>query len=277
VEVHVSYNSDITLVEKLLLGTAEAHPHVIKNPLSFVRVEEFAESGVKMKLWYWIRDARDMLQVRADLLKEAKLMFDRNGVEIPYPYRTLVYKTDLPKERSISERDYTIVKNYFSLGQVIIPPGAEEPSPTGDGHLLVPLGIVPFSQTDLPVLFNLAEHLDKEIELLYMYGPRRATTKQSLLMPDSGSGTGKGKGKGVEVIEDIVQKGEEAGIRISGREKAGDIEKLLLMSLEDTRPMAVVFTFPLEMLQRATGKDLLAIVEEAGVPVILLYTAIINA
>jgi len=274
VAVSISFGSDVSLVEKILLETAAAHPHVIKNPMAFARVEEFGESGINMKLWYWIRDARDMRQVRADLLRDIKIRFDEGGVEIPYPYRTVVYKTDLPRERKLSERDFTTVKNYSSLGQIIIPPGAVEPSSTTDGNLLIPLGVVPFSQMDLPVLFKLAEHLEKEIDLVYLYGPRREPARQSLLTAVDPKPS---KGKGADIIDDIVQKGREAGIRISGIEKAGQVEKVLLKAIEETTPSAVVFTFPQEMLQKATGKNLIALVEGSGVPVILLYTGIINA
>jgi small-conductance mechanosensitive channel len=31
-----------------------------------------------------------------DLLESVKKRFDKEGVEIPFPYRTLVYKKDLP-------------------------------------------------------------------------------------------------------------------------------------------------------------------------------------
>jgi len=275
VDVSISYGSDIVLVEKILLEAAAGHSHVIKNPMAFARVEAFGESGVNMKLWYWIRDARDKRQVRGDLLKDIKYRFDGAGIEIPFPYRTVVYKKDLPEEKKLSTRDFTIVKNYSSLGQIIIPAGAEEPSPKIEGHLLIPLGIVPFSQTDLPVLFNLADHLDKEIELVYLYGSRRAHVKPSILTAVDPEPS---KGKGAAIIADIVQKGREAGIRVMGVEKVGQVDKVLLKKIQDTKPSAVIFTFPQEMLMKATGKDLIAMVlEEAGIPVILIHTAIITA
>jgi small-conductance mechanosensitive channel len=33
-----------------------------------------------------------------DLLKSVKERFDREGIEIPFPYRTIVYKKDLDPE-----------------------------------------------------------------------------------------------------------------------------------------------------------------------------------
>ncbi len=274
VDVSISYGSDIALAEKVMLAAANDQPHVIKNPMAFVRVEAFGESSVNMKLWYWVRDARDMRQVSGDLMKAIKNGFDEAGVEIPYPYRTLVYKTDLPEPKKLEERDFTIVKNYSSMGQVIIPPGAVEPSSDTSGDLLIPLGVVPFSQSDLPVLFNLAEHLGKDLNLVYLYGPRRERAKQSLLTAVDPTPR---KGKGSDIIDDIVRKGREAGVKVYGTEKAGQADKVLMMVAGETKPGAVVFTFPQDLLQKATGKDLFNIVLEEGIPVILIYTAIINA
>ena len=48
---------------------------------------------------FWIPEARDRNVIRSDVLKKIKDSFDHNGVEIPFPYRTLVYKKDLPPPR----------------------------------------------------------------------------------------------------------------------------------------------------------------------------------
>jgi small-conductance mechanosensitive channel len=43
------------------------------------------------------------------MLEQVKKRFDQEGVEIPFPYRTIVYKKDLPparkKEASVSESE----------------------------------------------------------------------------------------------------------------------------------------------------------------------------
>ena len=46
------------------------------------------------------RQVDDFWLARFWLLEHVKKRFDREGVEIPFPYRTVVYKKDLPPPRS---------------------------------------------------------------------------------------------------------------------------------------------------------------------------------
>ncbi len=104
-DVGISYDSDWKLAEKLILEILHKHPLVLNKPPPYVLMKEFAESSTVMTLWFWISEARDRLIIRSDILKRTKDAFDRNGVEIPYPYRTQVYKADLPKPHKLAE-DY---------------------------------------------------------------------------------------------------------------------------------------------------------------------------
>jgi len=104
-DVGISYDSDWRLAEKLMLEILHKHPLILNKPPPYILMKEFAESATVMTLWFWISEARDRLIIQSDVLKRTKDAFDRNGVEIPYPYRTQVYKTDLPKPHRLAE-DY---------------------------------------------------------------------------------------------------------------------------------------------------------------------------
>ncbi|MCK4613822.1 MAG: mechanosensitive ion channel, partial [Thermoplasmata archaeon] len=69
-----------------------------KQPAAHVKMVDFGESSVDMELWAWIDDARQREIVRSDLLMAIKKRFDKEGIEIPYPHRTIVFKKDLDKE-----------------------------------------------------------------------------------------------------------------------------------------------------------------------------------
>jgi len=47
----------------------------------------------------WAPDMDTAFQAKFWILEHVKKRFDREGVEIPFPYRTLVYKKDLPPPR----------------------------------------------------------------------------------------------------------------------------------------------------------------------------------
>jgi small-conductance mechanosensitive channel len=36
----------------------------------------------------------------SDIMRAIKIAYDKAGIEIPYPYRTVVYKTDLDKAKA---------------------------------------------------------------------------------------------------------------------------------------------------------------------------------
>ena len=102
-DVGISYDSDWKLAEKLILEILSRHPLVLNKPPPYVLMKEFGDSAQVLTVWFWIPEARDKVVIQSDILKKIKDAFDRNGVEIPYPYRTLVYKTDIVKPKVLGE------------------------------------------------------------------------------------------------------------------------------------------------------------------------------
>lgn len=109
-EVGISYDSDINKAMQIMRELSEAHPLHIDNrtieqkkegnPIVNVRVLALADSSVNVRAWVWANNADDAFVMKCDLLKQVKEEFDRQGVEIPFPHRTLVYKKDVLEERA---------------------------------------------------------------------------------------------------------------------------------------------------------------------------------
>lgn len=107
VEFGISYDSDINLAMKIMREEALAHPNILDNrskkdiedgkPLVSTRVLGFGDSSVNIRAWVWAKSASDAFVMGCDLNKSIKERFDTEGVEIPFPYRTIVYKNDVPK------------------------------------------------------------------------------------------------------------------------------------------------------------------------------------
>ncbi len=100
VEVGVSYDTDIDLAKRLLLEEAALCPHKMDDSIApeppWVRVIELGDFSVVLRVYTWAADMDHAWQTRFWLLEMIKKRFDAEGVEIPFPYRTLVYKKDLP-------------------------------------------------------------------------------------------------------------------------------------------------------------------------------------
>jgi small-conductance mechanosensitive channel len=87
---------------------AEKHPEFIDNRTEEEKAEGnmavktsvvgFGGSSVKVRAIVWAKDPMTALGMKFDLFKSIKERFNKEGIEIPYPYRTIVYKKDLQQE-----------------------------------------------------------------------------------------------------------------------------------------------------------------------------------
>lgn len=103
----ISYDSDIDQAFKIITEEAEKHPYFLDGrtqdekdtdwPKVKCRVVGFGDSSVNLRADVWSNSPEESWELYCDLNKSVKERFDKEGIEIPFPYRTLVYKKDLPK------------------------------------------------------------------------------------------------------------------------------------------------------------------------------------
>ncbi|PSR12174.1 MAG: mechanosensitive ion channel protein MscS [Bacteroidetes bacterium] len=102
INVGISYDSNIDLAKQIMYEEAMAHPLLIDNrspeqiergePQVTVRVLELGDSSVNLRAWAWAGSQQDSFVLGCDLYESIKKRFDREGIEIPFPHRTLVFK-----------------------------------------------------------------------------------------------------------------------------------------------------------------------------------------
>jgi len=99
VEVGAAYGSDVEKVEKILLEVATAHPNVLnetgKAPV--VRFLKFGDSSLDFGLYLWVDNIMNKWRVAHDLRKQVYRRFAEEGIEIPFPQRT-IYVKEMPKQ-----------------------------------------------------------------------------------------------------------------------------------------------------------------------------------
>jgi len=98
----VSYTSNIELAKGIIREEILQHPlqtdqrseEEIANNTDELRVKvvNLGESSVDIKAWVWTKTSGDAFTLHFDVLESVKLRFDREGVEIPFPHRTLIQK-----------------------------------------------------------------------------------------------------------------------------------------------------------------------------------------
>ncbi|MFC1867853.1 mechanosensitive ion channel family protein [Thermodesulfobacteriota bacterium] len=100
IEMGVSYDTDIDLASCLILEEANRCPHRLKEAEEpRTRVISHGDFSIGLRLYVWAPDQDSAWQIRFWVLENVKKRFDKEGVEIPFPYRTLVYKKDLSPPR----------------------------------------------------------------------------------------------------------------------------------------------------------------------------------
>lgn len=111
----ISYDSNIDRAIAIIQQEAEKHPLLLDHrseediksgePKVLVRVIGLEDFSVQLKAYVWCYGNDNAFVLKCDLLKSVKEQFDKNGVEIPFPYRTIVYKNDLIKNKLEKEEN----------------------------------------------------------------------------------------------------------------------------------------------------------------------------
>jgi small conductance mechanosensitive channel len=104
----ISYDSNIDKAIEIITDEAMKHPFILDNrtkkekkdnvPIMNVRVIAHADFSINLKAYVWTANYGDSFVLKCDLLKSVKERFDREGIEIPFPYRTVVFKKDLEEK-----------------------------------------------------------------------------------------------------------------------------------------------------------------------------------
>lgn len=102
IEIGISYDSDIDLAMNIMREEAMNHPDCKDyrteedlaegKPIVITRMIGFGDSSVNLRAYVWAQDPITGFIMKTDLFKSIKARFDNEGIEIPFPYRTIVYK-----------------------------------------------------------------------------------------------------------------------------------------------------------------------------------------
>jgi small-conductance mechanosensitive channel len=108
IDIGIGYDSDIDLARSIMIDESRKHrnvmpfeeirryhPTIAKGEEISVRVTELGDFAVNLRLSIWVRDRSVAYGTGCDLMESIKKRFDAEGIEIPFPYRTIVYKKDM--------------------------------------------------------------------------------------------------------------------------------------------------------------------------------------
>jgi small-conductance mechanosensitive channel len=104
INIGISYDSNVEKAKAIIKEEILKHPlHIdprteeqlaLGEELAPVRIVSFGDSSVNLRGWAWTKDPIDAFKMECELFELIKQRFDNEGIEIPFPHRTLVYKNN---------------------------------------------------------------------------------------------------------------------------------------------------------------------------------------
>ena len=98
VEVGVGYNSDLnhveTVAKQVIKETLQEVEGGVKDFEPVIRFFAFGESSIRMKAILCVHDYTAQFAVRSEFIKKLLVRFNREGINIPFPTRTVLNKAE---------------------------------------------------------------------------------------------------------------------------------------------------------------------------------------
>jgi len=88
VRIGVAYKEDAAHIRALLLDIAEQNPTCLMEPEPVVIFDGFGESSLNFLFGVWATQ-QNFLKLKNGIQEDIKARFDAEGIEIPFPHRTL--------------------------------------------------------------------------------------------------------------------------------------------------------------------------------------------
>jgi small-conductance mechanosensitive channel len=105
----ISYDSNIEKATSIIQEESIKHPNFIDNrteeekkknaPLVLVRLIDLADFSVQLKAYVWSNSNGEAYALKCDVMKSVFDRFNKEGIEVPFPYRTIVYKNDIKDKK----------------------------------------------------------------------------------------------------------------------------------------------------------------------------------
>ena len=101
----ISYDDDIEAATEIIQAEAERHEGILDDPAPSVRLTELGDSHVGLQARVWIDDPSraDFVKTRGEYVTAVKERFDAEGIDIPFPNRTLGGELEFQNAEALAE------------------------------------------------------------------------------------------------------------------------------------------------------------------------------
>ncbi|MFB6179069.1 MAG: mechanosensitive ion channel family protein [Halorientalis sp.] len=101
----IGYDDDIDQATDIIVEEAQAHDEILDDPAPSVRLVELGDSSVGLQSRIWIDNPSrgDFVKTRGEYVQAVKERFDDEGIDIPYPNRTIGGGLELANADALAE------------------------------------------------------------------------------------------------------------------------------------------------------------------------------
>ncbi|KDE55402.1 mechanosensitive ion channel family protein [Methanoculleus sp. MH98A] len=103
-EIRIRHQDDANEAIRIAKEVIETHPFALKNPAPSVFVDNLGDYSVNLTAYIWA-PARNWWEVRTDLLWKIKVALEENGIEVPFPQRTVWFADGLEVKGGSGEKN----------------------------------------------------------------------------------------------------------------------------------------------------------------------------
>lgn len=99
----IGYDDDIQEATDIIIEEAKRNPEIMDDPAPSVRLTELNDSDVGLQSRIWIPNPSraDFVRTKGEYITSVKQRFDEEGIDIPYPVRTLEGGLELANQQAI--------------------------------------------------------------------------------------------------------------------------------------------------------------------------------
>lgn len=88
VQIGVAYKEDLDKVKRILFEVADENPLCLEEPKPIYIFQGYSDSALTFQFSVWAK-RENFLELKNGIHEEIKAAFDEQGIEIPFPHRTL--------------------------------------------------------------------------------------------------------------------------------------------------------------------------------------------
>ena len=94
INVGIGYGADVARAKELLVQCAASVPAVLSDPPPEAFFVNFGDSSLNLSLFFWVDDYTKLFPTTDQINCAINTCFQDNGINIPYPTRTVLYEKD---------------------------------------------------------------------------------------------------------------------------------------------------------------------------------------